>query len=312
MNVNIKNLLRNVKNKYGNLKGAFLNLRGCKHKLKRWWHSRICTMPLYFSSHIELVTWEYIPDEVLDFGPFINNRVLIISRPETQMLMGKSRVIIPSLKVFRNTTSVSILFSECYGITDWPDMVDTIELINTSISSLGHLPNTIKHLRLHNNPLLQLTHFPDTLVKFIAFYQSFDTLIVNPSLIMLTLVRCTVTRLSGLLKCNRTLFSVLDISSCIGPYHNFNFIRPVVDDNPEQTTDILLQILNEIYRINRQMYIDDILPLVHIRTQAIKMLGSSASNALRVVCHGSNYPRRIGEFYIDDDIYNVNRYNYNK
>ena len=227
-------------------------------------------MPIMFSNlNINYIHWIYIPNEIINFEPYLN-ATLIIIRPGVRY----SGLIVPSLKIFNSVNTVTIHFKEFTGITDYPDNIHTLSLHETSIVLLDNLPTTIKMIRLTSNTLE-------------AYCQTFDKIQVNPNLTMLSLCRCTFNYISGLESCNISNFIALRIYNCICPYPQYYVLL----------TQYISECFTEIYIINRQMYYDTCLPLTEIRIKSInEPTTNNDSKALTVFRTSSNYPRRITEF----------------
>jgi len=240
-------------------------------------------MPITFSNlNINSIHWIYIPNEIINFEPYLNATMIII-RPGVKY----SGLIIPSLKIFKSVHTVNIHFKEITGITDYPDNIHTLALHETSIDVLDNLPNTLKMIRFTSNPFLKISTIPPNVNIIEAYCQPFDKIRVNPNLILLSLFRCTFNYISGLEKCNISNFVAIRIYNCICPYPECYLM--ISKDISEYFT--------EIYIINRQMYYDTCLPLTEIRIKSMnEPTKDNDSKALTVFRTSSNYPRRITEF----------------
>ena len=240
-------------------------------------------MPITFSNlNINYIHWIYIPNEIINFEPYLNATMIII-RPGVLY----SGLIIPSLKIFKSVNTINIHFKEITGITDYPDNIHTLSLHETSIVLLDNIPTTIKMIRLTSNPFLNFSTIPPNINTLEAYCQPFDKIHVNPNLTMLSLCRCTFNYISGLEKCNISNFIAIRIYNCICPYPQCY----------ELLTQYIAECFTEIYLINRQMYYDTCLPLTEIHIKSMNEPTTiNDSKALTVFRTSSNYPRRITEF----------------
>lgn len=240
-------------------------------------------MPITFSSvNINYIHWIYIPNEVINFEPYLNATMVII-RPGVR----SSGLLVPSLKIFNSVNTVNIHFKEFTGITDYPDNIHTLSLHETSIVLLDNIPTTLKMIRLTSNPCLNFSIIPSNVNTLEAYCQNFDKIRVNPNLTMLSLYRCTFNYISGLESCNISNFISLRIYNCICPYPPYYVLL----------TKYISECFTEIYIINRQMYYDTCYPLTEIRIKSINEPTTiNDSKALTVFRASSNYPRRITEF----------------
>ena len=240
-------------------------------------------MPITFSNiNINYIHWSYVPNEVIDFEPFLHATIIII-RPGVR----NSGLIIPSLKIFKSATTINIHFKEIAGITDYPDNINTLSLHETSVVLLDNIPSNLRIIRLTNNPFLKFSIIPPYVTSLEAYCQQFDNIRVNPNLTMLSLFRCTFNYISGLEMCDTTNFIAVRIYNCTCPYPECSVLL----------AEYISEYFTEISIINRQMDYDVCLPLTEIRIKALnEPLQPNDSKALRGLRSSSNYPRRIAEF----------------
>ena len=246
---------------------------------------RMYIMPFsYGHQNLDQVHWSFIPNEVLNYGPFLHAIVLII-RPGVQ----SGELIIPTLKMFKFVNSVIIHFEQISGITDFPNKITSLALHNTNISTLPNLPHTIKHLRLTNNKNLTLNILPPILETFECYGQTFGTIRVSRYLKGLLLFGCTFTSLTGIDYLDSNQHIGIFIQKCICPYPSCEL--NLADDKT--------QYFNEMYHINRSLRLDVCLPLAELRIKSLNDThNSQASISQNVIRSSSNYPLRIAEFLV--------------
>jgi hypothetical protein len=245
-------------------------------------------MPIKFGSYtMDLITWLFIPDEVIDFTPFINASILII-KPGVYW----NGLTIPSLKMFIYARFLSIQGKDFVEVVEYPPTMQSIELDNTYITTLDNLPGTVEHLILTNNNSLFYVNFPPHLHRLDCYRQSLDTIRITSRLVRLSLYRCTFNRIIGLHPSMNNNLYVLYIRDCDSPY-------PSITNLDHGDKSLIRQYILEMYKINRQLHVEECMPFVEMRIKAQTVsYDVNSSNALRAMQLQSNYPRRITEFIV--------------
>lgn len=245
-------------------------------------------MPIKFGSYtMDLITWVFIPDEVIDFTPFINASIITI-KPGVYW----NGLTIPSLKMFIYARFVIIQGKDFVNVVEYPPTMQSIELDNTSITTIDNLPGTVEHIILTNNIRLFHVNFPPHLHRLDCYRQSLDIIRITSMLVRLSLYRCTFNRITGLHPSIDYNLDVLYIRDCDSPY-------PSITNLDHGDKSLIRQYILEMYKINRQLHVEECMPFVEMRIKAQHVsYDANSSNALRAMQIQSNYPRRITEFII--------------
>ena len=107
-------------------------------------------------------------------------------------------VVIPYLHLLTHIRQISIRQIPMYILPRMPFNIIILEIYNTPIESLHMLPNTLKQLRVCNNPSLTQIILSSQVESFEASEQPAFTLTVSPVLKYLRLFQCTLLRINRL------------------------------------------------------------------------------------------------------------------
>jgi len=250
-------------------------------------------MPISFGTNtIDLARWIYIPDEIIDFEPYINVRVLGIVHEN-----DVNTVSIPSLKMFTNVSMLTI-YHGVGSVTEYPDNLKSLWLFYTNLTTLSNIPETVDMISLTQNTMLSIDKLPVNLVSLAGYGQHFDDIVITPMLSKLSLYRCSFSRIFGIDTHTLGRMDVLYIMSCKSPYPDY-----VVMNGHPVGVDVdsisIVEYSNIIQKINRNIYISRCIPMADLQHKCLSYTPSSTNditNGMRAIMLQSNYARRITEF----------------
>jgi hypothetical protein len=248
-------------------------------------------MPISFGTNTtDLARWIYIPDEVIDFEPYLHVSVLGI------MSSHVDEVTIPSLKLFTNVSMITI-DNGVAAVTEYPDNLKSLWMCCTHITTLSNIPDTVTSMSLTQNKRLSIDKIPANLVSLAGYGQHFDDIIITPILSKLSLFRCSFSRILGLDVNTLTNMEVFYLMSCTSPYPEYVTLNgsPIGDFGSIS----IVEYSNTVQNINRGLYISRCIPFAELHDKCLSYHPSpnkEIPNSIHVMRLGSNYARRIAEF----------------